>query len=528
MSTSIPSMGPAPTNRTRGETNLTRRSMRELARIYLSAAAHASALEVLSRLGDQAWDEETNLLRAESLLGLGRVPEAEALLGPVMIPLGLKTDTDHPVESDTIRPRWSAGSPKGSLTREDRLALWRFLLQLRVLHRTGRYRHVLGLGRAFFSARQLIPNILVARIAAVVAQSMLAMRQPGEARALYEDVLELYRDLRSPEGVADTLLGMANTQVLDCHWDEADALYQEARFRYEEMGQADKALACLVNLGVLRVKRGDLTGGRAILQQALTRCAQVGDERRTSTVRLGLALAEIRAGDFTAARSRLVAALRRARRVNSLRERALACEFLGQMFLHQRRFGRARIALAAGLKVAREIAPEGDVYFEIRRLQAELAFAERRLGEARSLATEAQTLALAYGDTYEAAVADRVLAETEAVEGRVDLALERVQRARTVLGRLGETYERARLDLLALRLELRREGLPVGRIRERLEEACRPFHDHPDAPILREARRLLAGSGRDAAAASRSLGASRASRRRTLRGGIPVQRAMDT
>ena len=38
----------------------------------------------------------------------------------------------------------------------------------------------------------------------------------------------------------------------------------------------------------------------------------------------------------------------------------------------------------------------------IGRLQAELAFAERRLGEARRFATEAQTLALAYGDIYEA------------------------------------------------------------------------------------------------------------------------------
>ena len=307
MSTSIPSMGPAPTNRTRGETNLTRRSMRELARIYLSAAAHASALEVLSGLGDQAWDEETNSASCRV------APRSRARAGGGGVarsghdPVGAPGRPGRPVESDAIRPRWSAGSPKGSLTRKDRLALWRFLLQLRVLHRTGRYRHVLGLGRAFFSARQLTPNILVARIAAVVAQSMLALRQPAEARSLYEEVLELYRNLRSPEGVADTLLGMANTQLLDCHWDEADALYQEARFRYEEMGQADKALACLVNLGVLRVKRGDLTGGRILLQQALARCAQVGDERRTSTVRLGLALAEIRAGDFTAARSRLVA-----------------------------------------------------------------------------------------------------------------------------------------------------------------------------------------------------------------------------
>lgn len=528
MSTSMPSMGPTPAGRARGETDRTRRSLRELARIYLSASAPASALETLSRLGKQSWDEETNLLRAESLLGLGRVPEAEELLGPVMMPMEPEADSGPLDGNGPIRPRWSADAGKGPVARRDSLALWRFLLQLRVLHRTGRYRYVLGLGRAFFSSRRSTPEIHVARIATVVAQSMLALRQPAEARSLYEDVLELYKDIGSPEGVADTLLGMANTQLLDCHWDEADALYQEARFRYEEMGQIDKALACMVNLGVLRVKRGDLAGGRALLLQALARCAQVGGEGRAATARLGLALAEIRAGDFSAARCLLVAALRRARRVGSLRDRALACELLGQMFLHQRRFRRARIAFAAGLRIAREIAPEGDVYFEIRRLQAELALGERRFTEARSLATEARTLALAYGDTYEAALCDRVLAETEAAEGRVDVALEQIQSARTVLGRLGETYERARLELVALRLEMRRDGLAVGRVRARLDEACRPFHDHPDAPILREARRLLAGSGRNAAAASRSLGASRNTRRRSLQDAIPARRALDT
>jgi tetratricopeptide (TPR) repeat protein len=528
MSTSIPSMEPAPADRTRGDVHRTRRGLRELARIYLAASAPESALETLSRLGEQSWDEETILLRAESLLGLGRVPEAEELLGPVMMPMGSEVAPDQQAGSGSIRAHWPGGAIKRTGTRRDRLALWRFLLQLRVLHRTGRYRYVLGLGRAFFSSRQSTPSVLVARIATVVAQSMLALRQPAEARSLYEDVLELYKDLRSPEGVADTLLGLANTQLLDCHWDEADALYQEARFRYEEMGQTDKALACQVNLGVLRVKRGDLAGGRALLLQALARCAQVGDERRASTARLGLALAEIRAGDFAGARGLLVAALRRARRVHSLRDRALACEFLGQMFLHQRRFRRARIALAAGLVVAREIAPEGDVYFEIRRLQAELALAERRLHEARSLASEAQALALAYGDTYEVALGDRVLAEADAAEGQVDVALERIQGARQVLGRLGETYERARLELVALRLEMRRDGLAVGRVRARLDEACRPFHDLPDAPILREARRLLAGSGRNAAGTARSLGASRTTRRRSLQDVIPARREMES
>jgi hypothetical protein len=197
------------------------------------------------------------------------------------------------------------------------------------------------------------------------------------------------------------------------------------------------------------------------------------------------------------------------------------------MFLYQRRFDRARVVLAAGLKIARDIAPAGDCYFEIRRLQAELAVMERRFGEARAFATEAKTLALEFGDTYEAALADRILAEVEAADGHVPEALVRIHDARIVLGKLGETYERSRLELLALRLEIRRNHLPVGRVRERLEEVCRPFHDQPDAPILGEARRLLTRSGRNIAGAARPLGVSRSSVRRSLQDSIPARRSME-
>jgi hypothetical protein len=94
VSTSIPSMGPAPADRVRGETSLTRRSMRELARIYLGASAYASALEALSRLGRQSWDEETNLLRAEALV----IAKAKTTLIPVR-------DTIHSSVVSTIFSR---------------------------------------------------------------------------------------------------------------------------------------------------------------------------------------------------------------------------------------------------------------------------------------------------------------------------------------------------------------------------------------------------------------------------------------
>jgi hypothetical protein len=123
---------------------------------------------------------------------------------------------------------------------------------------------------------------------------------------------------------------------------------------------------------------------------------------------------------------------------------------------------------------------------------------EGKIAVARFLAGEAQELARAYGDVYEVAAADRVLAEVEAAEGRRPAALSRIALARQVLDRLGETYERARLDLLRLRLEHRIEPISLESLRERALEASRPYRDHPDSPVMSEVGRLLGGGAETA------------------------------
>ncbi len=386
---------------------------------------------------------------------------------------------------------------------------------MRILHRTGRYRHVIEIGRAFFSGRVPQPSVTVARIATVVAQSMLALRQPAAARGVYEEILELNNRLRSAEGVADTLLGLANSQLLDCHWDEADALYQEARFRYEELGQSDKALACMVNLGVLRGRRGDLTGGRSILLQAIARSSQLGDVRRVGSIELGLGFIEMRLGRPRAALSYFLSVLRRARRARAPRSRGLAFEFLGELYLNQGRPDRARLCLRVGRKIALEIAPEGDLLFEIRRREAEAAMIQGNPTAARFLALESQGMARGFGDPCEIAAADRILAEAEALQGRTETALQIIRSAVDTLDRLGETYERARLELLRIRLEARYRGLLPARVRERLTEATRAFLEFPDSPIRQEADRIAEESERGELLPA-PLGASRSRAGRAL------------
>jgi len=460
-------------------------------------------MEALDRLPANEWDDEVRLLRAEALIGLGRVPEADKLLGLPVLPITRteeKKEGAQPnhemVNEAAARPLLPKGqlraAKKRVMSRRERLSLWRFLLQLRVLHRTGNYRQVLQLGRAYFGSQRLQPSIYVARIATVLAQSTYALRRPSEAREMYEDVLELYKQLRSREGMADTLLGLANTQLLDCHWDEADALYQEARFRYEEMGQSDKALASLIMLGVLRGKRGDLAGGRSLLLQALARAGQMGDGKRTSSILLGLGWIEIRTGHPREAASHLLQAARWGRRMQAPRVRALALEYMGELLLLSGRTTRARRVLDLGLQLARLISPTGDLVFEIRRRQAEVALAHRAFDEARAHAMLAVSGAREFGDLYEAAVAERVLASCDEAAGNVAGAAERVRNAVDVLDRLGETYERARLELMRIRLDSRLGRTAVSSDAEKVVAATRPFSQFADSPLVREGKAVEA------------------------------------
>lgn len=492
------------------QTRLSRRSVLELARIYVSSAACGSALEVLDRIPQRGWDEESRLIRAEALLGLGRNAEAEGILGPPVPPhrgaapaSPEEVLTWHPSGEITTEPpsldpptiRWVERGKSRTMSRRERLAYHRFLLQLRILHRTGRYREVLHLARACFDHRTVPAESLVARAATVAAQSLLALRRPSAARTLFEEILELYRRLRSTEGIADTLMGLANCHLLGCRWDEADALYQESRFRYETMGSSEKALASLVNLGVLRARRGDLSGGRSLLEQALGRARQLGSVRGRTTILLGLALVATREGRIGEARRHLLAAMREARRTGARRAKLLALEIYGELCLQRGRLGRADRVFRAGLRHAEVVAPRGDLHFEILRRRADLAARRGDWGEARLLAGQAQEMAREYGDLYEVAAIDRLLAEADAAAGELRAAIGRARAARDQLHRIGETFERSRIELLLLRLELRAGILGRDRALARAEDICRPFKGLACAPVILDGERLREETG---------------------------------
>jgi len=461
-------------------TSAVRRSTLELVRIYVASSAYSAAKETLEQLPTNGWDEEAHLLRAETLIGMGELTEATRVLGTVSIPR-----TERFERKGRVRPRHgqAASTPvrlakkpasNRPMTRRQHLDLWRFLLQLRVLHRTARYDQVLQLGRAFLGTGAFADNTLLARVATVIAQSMMAVRRPSEARDLYEDVLDLYKRIHSKEGVADTLLGLANSHLLDCHWDEADALYQECRYRYEELGQSDKAIASMINLGILRAKRGDLTGGRFLLEQAQNRCDELGKSTRALSINLGLAMVLNRLGQYAAARERIRSVLAVARPSRKLREVGLALEFLGEGYLGEGRLEKAGRTLSLGLRIASKVSPRGDIVFEIRRRLADLARQTGNLENARVLANEADADARDYGDEFERAAIQRVLAEIDLDTGDLISSRRRCELAAEMLDRLGETIERAQVRSVLRELD-QAEGIEIAKVPPLTQQTVSPL-----------------------------------------------------
>ena len=86
---------------------------------------------------------------------------------------------------------------------------------------------------------------------------------------------------------------------------------------------------------------------------------------------------------------------------------------------------------------------------------------------------------------------ERVLALCDEAVGNSAQAVERVRSAIESLDRLGETFERTRLELLRIRLDRGLGRTGAGEVQSKVAHALRPFSNYPDAPLFREARTLL-------------------------------------
>ena len=168
----------------------------------------------------------------------------------------------------------------------------------------------------------------------------------------------------------------------------------------------------------------------------------------------------MRLGRIGEARAELSKSLRLCRRQASPRRTAIALEYTGELHLASRNHVRAAGSLRRALAIANRIAPDGDIVPEVLRRQAEVALARGTPEDALQIAEDAAARAERYGDRYELATAMRVQGQALYAMDRVDQGERILRSALSILGELGETFERDRI--LGFLGELEEDSDDVG------------------------------------------------------------------
>jgi predicted ATPase/class 3 adenylate cyclase len=188
---------------------------------------------------------------------------------------------------------------------------------------------------------------LRARALRRLASLMFEQGDRDQSRKLFEQALELYRELDDKSGLARTLLGLGNVHLFKNEYDLARGRYEEGLTAAREVGDAQNIASSLANLGELARMRGDHEAARALYQEAF----DVGGEdslqnQAVNSFNLGqLALA---ADDVSAARGFYVKSLSTASKLGDRSTIAYALEgmagvglFEGQPELAGRLLGAA-------------------------------------------------------------------------------------------------------------------------------------------------------------------------------------------
>jgi predicted ATPase/transcriptional regulator with XRE-family HTH domain len=105
----------------------------------------------------------------------------------------------------------------------------------------------------------------------------------AQARALYEESLDLYEELDDPKGKATAKNGLGLVARMQGLADEAEQLHTQALHVFQEIGFAHGVARATANLGLVYWEKGDLEGAAAELRTGIVAHRALGDRERVAT-----------------------------------------------------------------------------------------------------------------------------------------------------------------------------------------------------------------------------------------------------
>jgi predicted ATPase/DNA-binding CsgD family transcriptional regulator len=306
-------------------------------RCYMLETVRQYALEQLATSGDL---EEVHARHAAYCLRLAETAEPE-LVGPDQVRWLEQLDREH----DNLRAalRWCID--QGDMEMAARLggALWRFW-SIRGFPREGR-RWIAEVLRALTGA----PTELRAKVLSGAGRLAFDQGDYGAARTLYQESLDIRRDLGDSRYVAHSLghLGDVAHQTGDYH--EAKELFEESLDMLRALNDAHGIAEGLDKLGLTVRCLGNYARARTLYEEALVICRQLGDRTREALILNNLGRVAYYQADYPAARRLHQDSLAIRRQVGDRRGTAISLSDLGDVAQQQVAFAEARALRAEAL-----------------------------------------------------------------------------------------------------------------------------------------------------------------------------------
>lgn len=225
-----------------------------------------------------------------------------------------------------------------------------------------------------------------ARVRALHGAGLLAFRQGDTpaSQALYQESLELGRELGDRAGVAAALNQLGNVAWIQGDFPVARARHEESLNLRKELGDRRGVAASLNNLGNLAMRQGDLAGARASLEGSLEITREFGDIAGIgiSLNNLGNVLRML--GEPAAARAALEESLKIRRELGDRAGISSSLNNLAMALSDQGDYGLARELYEEALQIARELGDRRGIAHALGN-QAEIAYDLEEYAAALSL-----------------------------------------------------------------------------------------------------------------------------------------------
>jgi len=332
-----------------------------------------------------------------------------------------------------------------------------------------------------------------------VTLGLCATRQGRSSEAIewLQNAAATFRRIDDTDGLVTALnnLGLVYKNLRE--WREATRFLEQALRLDERAGLYARMRGHHQNLGLIRYRLGQWDLAEEDFRQSLRISRETGHAQGEAAALLATGLLARRRRQLESAEEHFRRALELAVPLGAQREATLAREFLGELALDHGDALAALALLEPALDEARRSAPQGDLVAELETRMGLALLAAGRGSEAQAHLVRGAALAAQLGDSIEAAIADRALAQLDAVRGSAQGLQAKLLGAAQAFEELGETYELAATlaswgDFLLLLPASVRLRLPLEPVADAAKRAATLFRQLGVVSLAAEALLTLA------------------------------------